>query len=226
MLKQLPVSELMIRVPLSPKDTANKKRFFIAGGQHHTLVLTNNNKSYAIGRKDYGRLGIGEYEEELVDKLTLIEKLDSLDVIQLDCGECCSFAITTDGKAYSWGMGSNLQLGVGSDDDQFEPVLLTGVQVRDRKVIRISSGGQHTLFLAVDKDTTTNGNPKNGEPAKATNGTNGNKADSTQAKPDANTTKTNGNGETKLNETTETNTKEVTEPNTEKSPAADGIESA
>lgn len=57
------------------------------------------------------------------------------------------------GKVYSWGMGSNQQLGIGSDDDQTEPQLLTGVQVKDRAVIKVSSGGQHTLFLAADKST-------------------------------------------------------------------------
>lgn len=157
--------------------------YFFAGGQHHTLILTNDNKCYAIGRKDYGRLGIGEIEEELIDKVTLIKKLDDLKIVQLDCGECCSFAVTDDGKAYSWGMGSNQQLGVGSDDDQFEPVLLTGAQVRDRQVIRISSGGQHTLFLAADKNTSTNGNHKDAGKRKSTNGT---KANDTKekAKPD------------------------------------------
>lgn len=90
--------------------------------------------------------------------MTPIKALEKLNIVQLECGECCSFAVTDDGKAYSWGMGSNLQLGCGSDDDQNEPVLLTGVQVRDRKVIRISSGGQHTLFLAADEEpVTTNG---------------------------------------------------------------------
>lgn len=49
---------------------------------------------------------------------------------------------------FSWGMGSNQQLGVGSDEDQTAPILLTGVQVREKHVIRISSGGQHTLFIA------------------------------------------------------------------------------
>lgn len=50
-------------------------------------------------------------------------------------------------------MGSNQQLGIGSDDDQTEPQLLTGVQVKDREVIKVASGGQHTLFIAVDKST-------------------------------------------------------------------------
>lgn len=50
-------------------------------------------------------------------------------------------------------MGSNQQLGLGGDDDQLKPVLLTGVQVKDRQVVNVSSGGQHTLFIAADKAT-------------------------------------------------------------------------
>lgn len=126
-------------------------------------MLTNDYKCFAIGRKDYGRLGLGEVTGEVVDELTSIKALETLNIVQLECGECCSFAITDDGKAYSWGMGSNQQLGVGSDDDQDEPVLLTGAQVKERNVIRISSGGQHTLFVATDKEPTlTNGKQTNG----------------------------------------------------------------
>lgn len=51
-------------------------------------------------------------------------------------------------------MGSNNQLGIGSDEDQDKPVLLTGVQVRDKEVITISSGGQHTLFIAAERAST------------------------------------------------------------------------
>lgn len=78
-------------------------------------------------------------------------------------------------------MGSNQQLGIGSEDDQTEPQLLTGVQVKDREVIRVSSGGQHTLFIAADKDKPT---------GKKVNGT----ADKTATATAATTTsKTNGN---------------------------------
>lgn len=131
--------------------------------------MTNDHKCFAIGRKDYGRLGLGDIEDD-VDKLTSINTLEDKNVVQLECGESCSFALTQDGKVFSWGMGSNGQLGyniftwilfkflfsnvnmtffsLGSDEDQFEPVLLTGAQVKEKHVIRVSSGGQHTLFLA------------------------------------------------------------------------------
>lgn len=128
-------------------------RFVSIGGQHHTLIVTNENKCLAIGRTNYGRLGIGDTKEEVIDKLTPIDALSKLNVILLECGECCSFAVTDDGKVYSWGMGSNQQLGLGSEDDQLIPTLLTGAQVKERQVISVSSGGQHTLFIAVDKAT-------------------------------------------------------------------------
>lgn len=108
--------------------------------------MTNDNESYAIVRKDYGRLGLIEIEKE-VDKLTLISALQDVNVVQLQCCECCSFAVTSDGKVYVWGMGSN-QLGLGTDEDQLLPTLLSGAQVSD--IINVSSGSQHTLFIAAD----------------------------------------------------------------------------
>lgn len=153
---QLGLTKKSSETIFSPQLTTFENVKSITGGQHHTLVLTNDNKCFAIGRKDYGRLGLGEIEGE-IDKLTPIKALDSVNVVQLDCGECCSFAVTAEGKVYSWGMGSNQQLGIGSDEDQIEPVMLTGVQVKERQVIRASSGGQHSLFIAAEKTAVING---------------------------------------------------------------------
>lgn len=153
---QLGLTKTSAETVFSPQLTTFENVKAITGGQHHTLVLTNDDKCFAIGRKDYGRLGLGEIEDD-VDKLTPIKALDSVNVAQLECGECCSFVLTDEGKAYSWGMGSNQQLGVGSDEDQIEPVLLTGAQVREKQVIRVSSGGQHTLFIAAEPIVQSNG---------------------------------------------------------------------
>lgn len=136
----------------TPQLTVFENVKAITGGQHHTLLLTNDNKCFAIGRHDYGRLGIEGIEND-IDTLAAIKALDNVKVTQLECGECVSFAVTDDGKVYSWGMGSNQQLGLGSDDDQLKPTLLTGAQVKERQVISASSGGQHTLFIAADKTT-------------------------------------------------------------------------
>lgn len=55
------------------------------------------------------------------------------------------------GEVYAWGMGSNYQLGNGEEDDILTPEKMSGKQLESRKVIAVSSGGQHTLLLAKDK---------------------------------------------------------------------------
>lgn len=95
-------------------------------------------------------MGLGEVTDEVVSELRPIDALSKLEIVQLECGESCSFAVTADGKVYSWGMGAT-QLGIGSEDDQLQPTQLVGAQVKDRHVLSVSSGGQHTLLVAADK---------------------------------------------------------------------------
>lgn len=136
----------------------------LAGGSHHIIILTNDDKMYAIGRKDYGRLGLGQVEAD-VEELTLITALKDKKVTQIACGDCTSFAITKDGQVYAWGIGSNSQLGIGGDEDAYEPTLLTGVQVKDKKVVKVSGGAQHTLFV-VEAPAETPKAAANGEVSK------------------------------------------------------------
>lgn len=122
----------------------------VTGGSHHSLILKNDDKVYSIGRKEYGRLGLGKVPED-VETLTLIPKLKDKQIVDISCGDCTAFALTDEGEVYAWGIGSNSQLGTGNDEDVWEPVLLTGVQVKDKKVVRVSGGAQHTLFIVTEK---------------------------------------------------------------------------
>lgn len=45
-------------------------------------------------------------------------------------------------------MGTSGQLGTGEEDDCFEPTLIKSKQLSERCVIKVSSGGQHTVILA------------------------------------------------------------------------------
>lgn len=123
----------------------------IAGGQHHTIVLTDDSKVYAIGRRDYGRLGLGDIGHDL-EELQHIKTLT--DVVDIKCGESNSFAITKDGKPYVWGMGTNSQLGTGDENDVPEPRLLATAQVKEKNILSISGGGQHSLFLVEVPEST------------------------------------------------------------------------
>ncbi|XP_063708590.1 regulator of chromosome condensation [Culicoides brevitarsis] len=141
----------------TPKVNSFNDVHKIAGGSHHTLVLKNDGKVYAIGRKEYGRLGLGKVEAD-VEELTVIPKLADKKVTHITCGDCTSFALTDAGEVFAWGIGTNSQLGTGNDEDVWEPVLLTGAQVKDKRVITVAGGAQHTLFTVEDKKTPeTNG---------------------------------------------------------------------
>ena len=50
---------------------------------------------------------------------------------------------------FSWGMGSNGQLGQSTDEeDAWEPGTMLGKQLEQRKVMAVSGGGQHTVLIA------------------------------------------------------------------------------
>lgn len=116
----------------------------IAGGQHHSIVLDNDNKVYAIGRRDYGRLGLGDVPDDIIE-LAHVTTLN--DTASITCGESNSFALTKDGKVFVWGMGTSSQLGTGDEEDVPVPKLLVGAQVKDKNIFSLSSGGQHSLFI-------------------------------------------------------------------------------
>lgn len=122
----------------------------IAGGQHHTLVLKEDGSVYVIGRKDYGRLGLGNVPDDLTE-LKPVTTLKGKRIVSVSCGEAQSFALSEDGKLYSWGMGSNHQLGTGNDEDSLEPELIVSKQTEGKRIIRASSGGQHSIFLVQDE---------------------------------------------------------------------------
>ncbi|XP_055953741.1 regulator of chromosome condensation-like isoform X2 [Argiope bruennichi] len=150
------------RVTYSPKrvtsfDSKTWKQ--ITGGQHHTLSLDSDGLVYSMGRKDYGRLGLGENCEEKSSP-TPITSLENEKCINISCGNCVSFAITEEGSLYSWGMGTNHQLGHGNDDDCHIPRLVEGNFINSWKALKVSGGGQHTLILAIPKESVKSDNKK------------------------------------------------------------------
>ncbi|XP_071325986.1 regulator of chromosome condensation [Trachinotus anak] len=119
-----------------------------SGGQHHTLCLDAEGQVYSLGRAEYGRLGLGQGAEEKSEPTPVMGMELASGVT---CGASVSFAVTREGSVYAWGMGTNLQLGTGEEDDEWSPVKMTGKQLENRAVLMASSGGQHTVLLVKDK---------------------------------------------------------------------------
>lgn len=140
-------SENVVKPVFVPEPTSFSEVQQIAGGQHHTLVLKEDHKVYAIGRKEYGRLGLGDVQEDAKTLQPVEGALAGKKVVYVCCGESTSFAVTDSGEVYSWGIGSSQQLGTGNEDDVTSPVLIASKQVQGKVVLQVSSGGQHSLFL-------------------------------------------------------------------------------
>lgn len=115
----------------------------ISGDQHHTIMCLGG-RVYVMGRSEYGRLGLGE---DTTDKLLPTEVPNFGRVQTVSTGTSCSFAVTDEGKLYSWGMGDSLQLGNGEEKDVWSPEVVSGKKLENKKILSVSAGGQHTALL-------------------------------------------------------------------------------
>lgn len=122
----------------------------IVPGQHHALALDKSGRVYAIGRNEYGRLGLGEGEKEDAKVPTRINEVKE-NIVDVSCGTAVSFAVSDKGSVLSWGMGTNGQLGHEDEEDSWTPQNMIGKQLETRNVLAVSGGGQHTMLLAEAK---------------------------------------------------------------------------
>lgn len=132
-------------IPIKDGDNDVKVKR-IASGMHHTLFLSDSGDVYTVGCGDYGRLGVGQKDELRESKKALKVTLPK-PAIDVGSGSCTSYAILEDSTAMAWGMGSNLQLTNGSEDDEWEPIKMAGKQIDEKKILTISGGGQHAILL-------------------------------------------------------------------------------
>eukprot|EP00057_Strongylocentrotus_purpuratus_P000914 XP_001186731.2 PREDICTED: regulator of chromosome condensation [Strongylocentrotus purpuratus] len=123
----------------------------VSGGQHHSILLDAQGHMHAIGRTNYGRLGLGEdCEESHIPTLISAVKMEKF--TNIGCGASVSLGCTDTGDVYACGMGSNLQLGNGDEDEDLHvPTKIISKQLETKKAVKVASGGQHTIILAVEK---------------------------------------------------------------------------
>ena len=70
-------------------------------------------------------------------------------VTKISVGARYNLAVTKDGNAYSWGLGTSNQLGLSQDiEEQLTPSRIRWKGFKEWKVIDIAAGGQHVLMTA------------------------------------------------------------------------------
>ncbi len=119
-------------------------------GSNHSVVLTRAGRLYTWGHTLNGRLGIGSMERIGVPEnekyfAPLPKHIDTLEVVlQISCGADHTLAYGASG-VWSWGNGSGGKLGLGDNNDRFDPCLIPGL--KGKFVMQIVAGSWHSMAL-------------------------------------------------------------------------------
>lgn len=95
----------------------------ISLGEKHAIALDDNGKLFSWGKNTQGQLGIGDVtnETEFIGQPTLISSVSNTLFVDVSASAEVSFAITDQGKMYSWGDNDLGTLGVGDNTDKDKP---------------------------------------------------------------------------------------------------------
>jgi regulator of chromosome condensation len=83
------------------------------------------------------------------------ERLNLRNIVLIGSGNFHSFAVDKSGKVFGWGLNSFRQIGIEDSDGGWEDIILSPTEIKSlnpslhngSKVIQISGGDHHTLFL-------------------------------------------------------------------------------
>nr|XP_012152188.1 PREDICTED: E3 ubiquitin-protein ligase HERC2 [Megachile rotundata] len=108
-----------------------------------TMALTADGSVYSWGDGDFGKLGRGGSDGCYTP--LLVDRLNGLGVVQIECGAQFSLALTKYGEVWTWGKGDYFRLGHGNDHHVRKPTLVEGL--RGKKVIHVAVGALHCLAV-------------------------------------------------------------------------------
>ena len=117
----------------------------VAAGTMHTLMLGVDGRVWSCGVGNFGALGHGDQADHASPRK--IEALSDVSIEQIAACEHQSYALSTDGRLYSFGWGADGRLGHGDCTTQLEPKRL--IALRNTCVRQVSAGALHAL--AVDE---------------------------------------------------------------------------
>ncbi len=133
---------------------AGKRVVSVAAGTYHSLALCDDGTIAAWGRNFRGQLGIGDdsSSQPVPMAVDMTGVLAGRRVVSIVAGPEFSFAICEDGAVAAWGDHYDSQLGNGRPTSRYMfPTLVNASGIlAGKKVIKIATGGKHTLALCDD----------------------------------------------------------------------------
>ncbi|OQR84663.1 hypothetical protein ACHHYP_13054 [Achlya hypogyna] len=118
----------------------------VACGAMHTLVLGGSGEVYAWGNNQYGQCGLAS-GASVVPIPTLVQDFVGHPVTAVACGAGHSVVILADGRVFSWGIGAQGQLGLGSSAASDHPRC---IEALPNIAVAVACGIAHTLLLLQD----------------------------------------------------------------------------
>ncbi|KAK1419253.1 hypothetical protein QVD17_28417 [Tagetes erecta] len=113
----------------------------ISGGWRHTMALTSEGKLYGWGWNKFGQVGVGDNKDHCFPME--VKFPDEQKVVQISCGWRHTLAVTERHNVFSWGRGTNGQLGHKEAIDRNIPMIIEALSMD-------GSGGQHIESSSAD----------------------------------------------------------------------------
>ncbi|OJK05129.1 hypothetical protein ASPACDRAFT_74652 [Aspergillus aculeatus ATCC 16872] len=161
-------------VVLYPTEVKSFREFnkivSICGGKDHSIAVTEDGKCLTWGRVDNKALGLAladmpaddlvhdEHDRpRILTKATPLVDIKDEHIVFATASSDHSFAITKDGKAYSWGFNVQRQAGHRELDEVERPTLLQNKHVNGKKLVGASAGGQFSMLVGEASPQQVNG---------------------------------------------------------------------
>eukprot|EP00252_Welwitschia_mirabilis_P008654 TRINITY_DN20650_c0_g1_i1.p1 TRINITY_DN20650_c0_g1~~TRINITY_DN20650_c0_g1_i1.p1 ORF type:complete len:1115 (+),score=250.60 TRINITY_DN20650_c0_g1_i1:356-3700(+) len=119
----------------------------VAAGHSLTVALTTSGHVYTMGSSVYGQLGCPQADGKLPVRVE--GKLFNTFVEDIACGAYHVAVLTSKTEVYTWGKGSNGQLGHGNIEDMNTPTLVEAL--KDKQVKSIVCGSNFTGAICLHK---------------------------------------------------------------------------
>ena len=117
----------------------------VSCGGWHTIVVTRLGETFAFGRNEYGRLGLGDTRSRSRPKQ--VEALKDIDIIQAASGGSHTLFLSKQGMVYSSGRKGHARLGSAKNSTSLVPELVQEFAIYNRKAVQVSAGGAHSGCL-------------------------------------------------------------------------------